>query len=546
MSTSEQAAAAIRAARAVLDDLASISLASPQEVVDLLAQTAELARIVDAQRVRLAGEIEQRSRGPEEWSICALMGKRSPKDAVASVFGIRAGQATELLSMARATSRSVGISGGSVEAPFPLVAAALDEGAISLAQVRTIVSELAPAAPRADLEQLAWAEQELVSAATDVAAPLVPELLAVRAKAFVTYLDPDGVLPNAERQYAQRGVRMWLKPNGMWGINGDLTAESGSTVKAVMDAYTAPRTKVRFVDDAETDDGGEAEDGAEAEAEADVDNRSLEQKRHDVLVALFKAHAASGDAPVAGGEAPRLVFHGGIEAFDAYVQGAEHRDRTLRIEHTGDLVPIETADRLLCEAVVQRAVVDERGHVLDLGREQRLFTKPQRMALAVQYAGCATPGCHMPVAWTEAHHVVWWSRGGPTDTANGILLCTHCHHEVHAGRLLVVGTPGDWRVVPQLRPSDPYARAVRSGESLRAITVGAATAPAAAAPSLAVRLPNPPPPTPSPRVRPPRRGRKPSASLMERRLLHRLGDRRRGPRCAAADFHVRRNLVLRT
>lgn len=537
MSTTEQAAAAIRAARAVLDDLASISSAPRQEVVDLLHQTAELARIVDAQRVRLAGEIEQRSKGPEESSICALMGKRSPKEAVASVFGIRAGQASELLSMARATSRSVGISGGSIEAPFPLVAAALDEGAISLAQVRTIVSELAPAAPRADLEQLAWAERKLVEAATDAAAPLVPELLAVRAKAFVTHLDPDGVLPNAERQYAQRGVRMWLKPNGMWGINGDFTAESGSTVKAVMDAYTAPRTKVRFVDDTETGDG----------AEADVDNRSPEQKRHDVLVALFKAHAESGDAPVAGGEAPRLVFHGGIEAFDAYVQGAEHRERTLTIEHTGDLVPIETVDRLLCEAVVQRAVVDERGHVLDLGREQRLFTKPQRMALAVQYEGCATPGCHMPVAWTEAHHVLWWSRGGPTDTENGILLCTHCHHEVHAGRLLVVGTPGDWRVVPQLRPSDPYARAVRSGEPLRAITAGAATASAAAGPSLAVRLPDPPPlPAPPPLARPRRRVRGRGASLTERRLLHRLGDRRRGPRWAAADFHARRNLVLRT
>lgn len=534
MSTTEQAAAAIRAARAVLDDLASISHASRQEVVDLLNQTAELTRIVDAQRVRLAGEIEQRSKGPEESSICALMGKRSPKDAVAAIFGTRASQAAELLSIARATSRSVGVSGGTIEAPFPLVAAALDEGQIALPQARTIVAELAPAAPRADVDQLAWAERKLVEAATDVNAPLVPELLAVRAKAFVTMLDPDGVLPNAERQYAQRDLRIWQRQNGMWHFEGDSPAEPGSQLKAMLDAYTAPRAKVRFVDDCETADG----------AEADLDTRSLGQKRHDVLMGLVAAHAASDDAPLAGGAPPRIVLNGTIEAFDAYMQNAEHRDRTLTIEHTGDLVPIEALGRLLCESVVQRAVVDERGHVLDLGREQRLFTKPQRIALAVKYLGCATPGCHMPVAWTEAHHVVWWSRGGPTDTENGILLCTHCHHEVHAGRLLIVGTPGDWRVVPQLRPSDPYARAVRNGEPLRAIT---ATAPAAAAPSLAVRLPDPPSPAaPSPRARPPRRGRRPGASLTERRLLHRLGDSRRAPRCAAADFHARRNLVLRT
>jgi hypothetical protein len=527
MATTERAAEAIRAARSVLDDLASISRASRQEVVDLLSLTAELARIVDAQRVRLAGEIEQRSKGPEESSICALMGKPNPREVVAAAFGIRVGQATELLTMARATSRSVGISGGSVEAPFPLVAAALDEGAISLAQIRTIVSELAPAAPRADLDQLAWAERKLVEAATDVEAPLVPELLAVRAKAFVAVLDPDGVLPNAERQHAQRDLRIWQRQNGMWHFEGDSPAEPGSQLKALLDAYTSPRTKVRFVDDAETDDG----------AEADLDTRSLGQKRHDVLMGLVAAHAASGDAPIAGGEPPRVVLHGTIEAFDAYVQGAEHRERTLRIEHTGDLVPVEALDRLLCEAVVQRAVVDERGHVLDLGREQRLFTKPQRIALAIKYPGCAMPGCNAPVAWSEAHHVVWWSRGGPTDTDNGILLCAPCHREVHAGRLLVVGSPGDWRVVPQLRPRDPYARATRTGEPLLALT-----APAAAAPSLAVKLPDPPPVAAV-------RGTRPSGRTnvgIERRLKRRAGPRTTGRPPAAADFCARRGVVLRT
>jgi hypothetical protein len=527
MSTSEQAAEAIRAARSVLDHLSSISRASRQEVVDLLSLTAELARIVDAQRVRLAGEIEQRSKGPEESSICALMGKRSPKEAVASAFGIRASQAAELLSIARLTSPSVGVSGGSVEAPFPLVAAALDKGQLSLLQARTIVSELAPAAPRADVDQLAWAERMLVEAATDIEAPLVPELLAVRAKAFVAVLDPDGVLPNAERQYAQRDLRIWQRQNGMWHFEGDAPAEPGSQLKAVLDAYTAPRAKVRFVDD----------DASGGEVEADLDTRSLGQKRHDVLMGLVAAHAASGDAPVAGGEAPRLVLHGTVEAFDAYVQGAEHRERTLAIEHTGDLVPIEAIDRLLCEAVVQRAIVDERGHVLDLGREQRLFTKPQRIALAVKYQGCATPGCNAPVAWSEAHHVVWWSRGGPTDTDNGILLCSHCHHEVHAGRLLVVGAPGDWRVVPQLRPRDPYARATRTGEPLRALT-----APAAAAPSLAVKLPERPPVA---AVRRTRRSERTNPGI-ERRLKRRVGPRPTGRPPAAADFCARRGVVLRT
>ncbi len=308
-------------------------------------------------------------------------------------------------------------------------------------------------------------------------------------------LDPDGVLPDSERQRALRSLRMSQLPDGTWRLVMRATAESGSAIKAVLDAFTAPR--VRFIDDPADGDDSAAGAGAAvsaatssgADATVPADERSPEQKRHDALVAMVEAHAASGGAPVAGGEVPRLVLTGTIEAFSAYLRDVEHPVRTLTVEHTGAIVPIETVSRLVCNGVVQRAVTDSRGQVLELGRTVRLFTPAQRRALAVQYGGCATPGCGAPVAWTETHHVVWWQLGGPTDVANGILLCSHCHHEVHAGRLVVVGSPGDWRVVSQLRPADPYARATRSIAAERS-PGELVTAPAAAAASLAVRIPN--------------------------------------------------------
>lgn len=165
-----------------------------------------------------------------------------------------------------------------------------------------------------------------------------------------------------------------------------------------------------------------------------VDDHTPEQKRHDVLVAMVRAHAASGDAPVAGGEPPVLVLTGTIEAYDAYRRGAPFHDRALAIEHTGDVVPIETVDRITCDATIHHAVVNGAGHVLSLDTAERLFNRVQRRALAARDKGCRVPGCGMPVAWCEAHHIVPWQLGGPTDVDNGILLCNYHHHEVHAGR----------------------------------------------------------------------------------------------------------------
>src|SRR5690606_14238956 len=101
------------------------------------------------------------------------------------------------------------------------------------------------------------------------------------------------------------------------------------------------------------------------------------------------------------------------------------------------LVPIETVGRLACDSTIHHAVVNGVGQVLTLGRTERLFNRAQRRALAARDKGCRVPGCGMPAAWCEAHHITPWEAGGPTDIANGILVCTYHHHEIHAGRLRI-------------------------------------------------------------------------------------------------------------
>jgi len=70
---------------------------------------------------------------------------------------------------------------------------------------------------------------------------------------------------------------------------------------------------------------------------------------------------------------------------------------------------------------------------LDVGRTTRVVQPAQRVALAVRDGGCVFPGCDRPLAWCEAHHLVHWLDGGPTDLDNLVLLCRAHHRAVHEG-----------------------------------------------------------------------------------------------------------------
>ncbi|WP_425845699.1 DUF222 domain-containing protein [Agrococcus sp. TSP3-2-1] len=563
MSSTEQGRAAVEAARALLADAPAFSRASSRDVVELLGCVAELARVADALQVRLAHEVEERSQCPVDEPLCLLLGARHPKEALGRAFGIRPGRALDLLLMARATSPSIGITGADIPAKYPAVAAGLATGDLSFAQAQAIVSTLGPAAPRADVEQLRVAEQSLVGHATDPGMPLPPEQLTVLARRCVALLDPDGVLPNDERQRAMRYLRVRQQPDGSWLTTMRSPAEEGSKLKAMADAWGGPRVKVAFHDDKCASGGC---DGKACDGEASLDDRTPEQKMHDAFIAMVTAHAGSGDAPVAGGEPPVLTFVGTIDAYDAHVRGLSHPERTLTIEHTGCLLPIEGVDQLLCHAAIEQLIVDEHGHPLWLGRTKRIFNRAQRRALAKRDKGCRVPGCGMPAAWCEAHHIVPWQLGGKTDIDNGILVCSFHHHEIHAGRLRVEKAgpgPGQWRIAAELQPARTRT-AVAAFAGLQTPPELPRSLEAAATASLAMKLPELPELGGEPRhaipaepaapdatgrvegsIRRPRRHRQPSI-VTERRLralLERHGRARE--HSARADVLPRPGIVLR-
>jgi hypothetical protein len=102
---------------------------------------------------------------------------------------------------------------------------------------------------------------------------------------------------------------------------------------------------------------------------------------------------------------------------------------------TGELLDPGTVRRIACDAGIIPAVLGSRGEILDQGRLQRVFTLGQIRALWRRDRHCTFPDCDIPAAWCDAHHLVHWIDGGPTDLSNAALLCPRHHTIVHRDQL---------------------------------------------------------------------------------------------------------------
>ncbi len=101
----------------------------------------------------------------------------------------------------------------------------------------------------------------------------------------------------------------------------------------------------------------------------------------------------------------------------------------------GPHVGFETALRLACDgSVATQWMVD--GLPVDLGRTKRVVSPALRRTLHVRDGGCVFPGCHRK-RFTQAHHLIHWADGGPTDLDNLATFCSWHHHLVHEGGFTV-------------------------------------------------------------------------------------------------------------
>ncbi|WP_353649740.1 DUF222 domain-containing protein [Nakamurella sp. A5-74] len=197
----------------------------------------------------------------------------------------------------------------------------------------------------------------------------------------------------------------------------------------------------------------------------ELDGRPVDRRRGEALIdALRRSVLAQGQGVTA---APTATVNVTINLDDLQQRaGAGTCTGTIA---DGTLLAPDTVRKLACDAGIIPMVLGADGAVLDCGKEQRLFTLAQKRVLWQRDRHCTFPGCDIPAQWCDAHHLVHWIDGGPTDLDNAALLCPAHHTIVHrdelngevtAGQVIWDRRPGSYR--PTRRPEQARRSAAGS------------------------------------------------------------------------------------
>ena len=156
--------------------------------------------------------------------------------------------------------------------------------------------------------------------------------------------------------------------------------------------------------------------------------------------------------PLHGGDATTVVVTVSLDALQADLATADLTGAGLvpGDDLTGDRLTAAQARRLACTAKILPVVLGGDSLPLDLGRTRRLFSPPNARPWLIRDRTCRAEGCDIPATWCEAHHLDPWHTGGPTNLADGVLLCSHHHHQAHEPRWRLERLPnGDHRFHPR-------------------------------------------------------------------------------------------------
>lgn len=264
---------------------------------------------------------------------------------------------------------------------------------------------------------MAW--ETAASQLIDEARNRTVEELASAARSIRDLFDPTGAQLRFAQRFEARSFRRWTDRDGIRHGSFTFEDEGGAWIESVIDTALRPRRGgPRFVD---------PDEKARAE-ELTGDPRTNDQLAYDLMLDILRAGALADAETVFGTRQAGIRIVATAEALDDAVAG---RPTVGLLEDTGVTVPGSLIVRQTCDTGTTTCTLDDRGNPLDLGREARLFSAKQRLALAIRDGGCRWKDCDRPASYCEAHHIDPYSQGGRTDIDRGILLCRWHHMQLH-------------------------------------------------------------------------------------------------------------------
>lgn len=412
------------------DPIASaVGVLSDDGVVQLLRAATKIGRSVEHIRSVAAGAVALRS-GPDR-GHSGLAQSRGHRNGVSLVQEVTGGTRSEAAKQVRVgeslfdanqpsdflAGRTRGEEARVWHAPL---ASALRHGRLTIAQHDAIRRGLgeppgAPAAPghAAALSAWALAAEELI----DEAARVSVEELSKTARVVRDRLDPEGADRRFRERHDNRSFNLWTDAEGVSHGRFVFDDESAAWVRSVIaSALRARRGGPRFVDPAEQERAKELAD----------DPRTNDQLTFDLIMDVLKAGALADSEQVFG------VRQAGVRMVQV-IDPAGSTAPQAHLEEDGTPLPNWAAAQRVCSSGTRTVTTDPYGNPLDVGREHRLYTPKQRIALALRDGGCRWKGCDRPASYCEAHHIDEWAADqGRTDIDRGVLLCAFHHMELHA------------------------------------------------------------------------------------------------------------------
>lgn len=446
-----------------------------QEVVALASDVEELSRAVEYLQLVMASGLD-RVRGEEAGKQAAPAGWRtgwsaapgtassqrgtggdrgaefrSTAEHLRSLLRISTAEAKRRLALAEELLPGRGLTGQTVPPRHEETAAALASGAIGSRSAGIITMALEKVRPLCGPEKALEIEYALARTAEQND----QDFLARVARRWVDAVDQDGPEPSEESLRCHQGAFLRRPKHGLQHVEIFATTEQYEHLLTVMNTATNPRTSAsRGTLSACGEPSGVEPSGGAPEAGVRLDPRSRPQKLLDGLVGACKLALADGSLPATGGHRPQIMAT--IDHRELFTQYTSHTQSGQSAQsgespRSGELprsgasglvlgtgsftftgpVSAATLRKLACDADIIPVVLGGEGQVLDIGRASRTFPPHIRKAITARDKGCAFPGCTMPAPWCEAHHIEYWSRGGPTSAGNGTLLCSHHHHLIH-------------------------------------------------------------------------------------------------------------------
>jgi hypothetical protein len=378
-------AAAVAALAAVPRDAVDYLALDDATLLEVTRLDAEAQRLAGTLGAVAAGEIARRSsRELGHSGLAQRTGHRSPEELVRVTTGSslrEAGSAVRAGRLALEAAEIVDPATGEVPTPVEPwlrpVGEAITAGTRSVACAEAIGNGLGKPTAEINSDLLTLGAARLVvelGRATAEAAetlPLDADRLYQRARELRDEIDAAGIADREEARRQARSLKYRQLPDGMSRLTWDLDPESAAVVRDLYDRASSPRRGgPRFV----------SGHHAQTAERISTDDRSTEQLASDTFLHLLEAGADADSSELLGSGGAVVTVLIPAEAL-ATPTGAGF------IAGQTEPVSIATVERILCGGTSTPIVFDLAGQPLDLGREQRPFTRKQRKALAARDGG---------------------------------------------------------------------------------------------------------------------------------------------------------------